>query len=162
VRRSCVAHASFLGASFAAAAVGGAFTARSVNGWYRTLRKPRWTPPDRVFGPVWSVLYTLIGASGWLIWRRRSERRGAAAAALAAWCLQMALNAAWSALFFGRRSTGGGLAAIIALWVSEVACAALATRVSHPAAALLLPYLAWSSFAVALNWRIWRLNRPDE
>ena len=146
-----------MGASFAAAAVGGAFTARSVNGWYRTLRKPRWTPPDRVFGPVWSVLYTLIGVSGWLIWRR-SGRGGVSRSALPAWWLQLALNVVWSAVFFGCRSIGGGLVVIVALLLSIAACAA---RASRPAAALLVPYLAWSSFAAALNWRIWRLNRPE-
>ncbi len=153
---------AFLGISFAAAALGATATARSVDTWYRTLRKPSWTPPDRAFGPVWPLLYTLIGLSAWLLQRRaraRPDRAAAARRALAAWLVQLVLNAAWSVVFFGRRQIAGALAISAALWVAIGVALALAARVSRWGAALLLPYWAWVGFATALNARIWRLNR---
>lgn len=153
---------AFLGASFGAAALGSAATFGSLATWYRALRKPAWTPPDRVFGPVWATLYTLIGLSAWLVRRHAQsepERSRMAGPALGAWLAQLALNIAWPAVFFGRRRIGGGLAVILALWASIAACAGLSARVSRPAGALLLPYLAWTAFAAALNARIWQLNR---
>jgi benzodiazapine receptor len=153
---------AFFGASFAAAALGATATARSVDTWYRTLRKPRWTPPRQVFGPVWTLLYTLIAVSGWLIRRQAHERPARAAAgqlALGAWLVQLVLNAGWSIMFFGRRQIIGGLAVSAALWMAISVYLALSARVSRWGAALLLPYWAWVGFATALNARIWRLNR---
>jgi tryptophan-rich sensory protein len=164
----------FLAASAGAAALGGLFTARSVDSWYRTLRKPAWTPPDWVFGPVWTALYTLIGLAAWLVRRgathprRGQEPAGAGDAAqtadvvrpaLATWGVQLGLNVLWSAVFFGARRTGGGLWVIGALWAAIAACAALSARVTRLAGLVLLPYLAWTTFAAALNARIWQLNR---
>jgi tryptophan-rich sensory protein len=151
-----------LGLSFAAAALGATSTARTVDTWYRTLRKPTWTPPDRVFGPVWTVLYTLIGVSAWLVQRQartRPERAAAGWRALVAWLAQLALNAAWSAVFFGRRQLAGGLAVSAALWATIGVYLALAARVSRWAAVVLVPYWAWVAFATALNARIWQLSR---
>jgi tryptophan-rich sensory protein len=153
----------FVGASFSAAAVGALFTTRSLSTWYRTLRKPTWTPPDAVFGPVWTVLYGLIGLSGWLVQRqvlRKPTCMRAAELARRAWVAQLLLNVAWSATFFGWRRPGGGLAVIIVLWAAIAACAGLSARVSGVAGVLLLPYLVWTAFAALLNGRIWQLNRP--
>jgi translocator protein len=154
----------FLGASFGAAALGGLFTARSVGTWYRALRKPRLTPPDRVFGPVWTALYALMALAAWLV--RRAPGGGHASSpdrparlALGAWGLQLGLNVLWSAVFFGARRIGAGLAVIASLWVAVAACAALAARVTPAAGWLLLPYLGWTTFASFLNLRIWQLNR---
>lgn len=152
----------FLGACLGTGAIGARFTAGSVNTWYRTLRRSPWTPPGTIFGPVWTVLYILIGTSGWLLRRearRQPELMAKARPALAAWLVQLALNLAWSEVFFGRRRIGGGLVVILALWASIAACASLSARISKPAAALLLPYLIWTSFATLLNGRIWQLNR---
>jgi translocator protein len=152
----------YLGASFGAAGLGALITAQSVDSWYRTLRKPAWTPPDAAFGPVWTLLYVLIGIAGWIV-RREALRdpalAAAAAAANRAWLAQLLLNVGWSAVFFGLRRTGWGLAVIVALWSTIAACAALSARVSRLSAALLLPYLGWTGFAAALNGRIWQLNR---
>ena len=151
-----------LGASFVAALLGSTFTAGSVDTWYRTLRRPSWTPPGAVFGPVWTVLYALIGTSAWLVRRearKHPERASAAKVAFGAWLVQLVLNVAWSAVFFGRRRIGGGLAVILALWAAIAACALLSARVSRLAGALLLPYLGWTTFATLLNRRIWQLNR---
>ena len=154
--------AGALATSFGAAALGGGFTTRSLGAWYRSLRKPRWTPPDRVFGPVWTILYVQMAVAAWLIRRgisRRPERAAIGRAALAAWIVQLALNVSWSAVFFGRRNLLGGVWVIAGLWPAIAATATLASRISRMAGLLLLPYLAWTSFAAALTLRIWQLNK---
>jgi translocator protein len=159
--RSLLALAGFLAASFGAAAFGSYFTAQSVETWYPTLEKPSWRPPNSAFGPVWTVLYTLMGVAAWLVWKRDAPAdttSGQRRSALTAWVVQLVLNAAWSAAFFGGRSPGAGLAVISLLVPAIVATAALAGRVSKPAGLLLLPYLAWTGFAAVLNARIWQLN----
>lgn len=151
----------FLAASFGAAAIGGAATSRSVETWYPTLRKPRWNPPNWLFGPVWTVLYAQMAVSAWLVRGKvRKEPQYAQAGLIAnvAWGAQLGFNVLWSMVFFGRHQIGGGVAVIVALWSAIVATVVLTARVSRGAAALLLPYLAWTSFASALNVRIWQLN----
>jgi tryptophan-rich sensory protein len=131
-------------------------TARGVREWYPTLAKPSWTPPDVVFAPVWTVLYVMMAVAAWLVWREAG--RGGRRVALALFAIQLALNCAWSFLFFGMRSTGGGLVDI-ALLFAAIAATVLAFRRVRPAAALLmLPYLAWVGYATALNVAIWRMN----
>jgi benzodiazapine receptor len=153
----------FLGASFAAAGLGSVFTARGLDTWYGKLRKPDWTPPGWVFGPVWTTLYLQIAISGWLIYRRTLRQphaqRGLGRLALLAWGVQLVLNLGWSAAFFGRRSPGGGLIVIVLLWTSIAATVVTTLKVSRVAGLLLLPYLAWTSFAAALNLKILQLNR---
>jgi tryptophan-rich sensory protein len=138
-----------------AAGLGGFFTGRSVSTWYRTLSRPDWTPPNRLFGPVWTVLYLSMAVAAWMVWRRGTP---AATAAMAAFAVQLAINVAWSALFFGLRSPAAGLADIVLLWLAIVATIALFLRVSIPAGLIMVPYLAWVSFAGALNFAIWRMN----
>lgn len=151
---------AFFAASYLAAGLGSLFTFRSLDSWYRQLRKPRWTPPDRVFGPVWTILYAQMALSAWLLKRASAGNRtpGAEHPALYAWATQLILNTAWSIAFFGRRSPGAGLAVIVPLWLTIAITVSLSARVSKLAAALLVPYLAWTSFAGALNWSVWRLN----
>jgi benzodiazapine receptor len=159
--KSLIGPGGFLAASFGAAAFGSYFTANSVETWYPTLEKPSWRPPNAAFGPVWTVLYTLMAVSAWLVWKRETPAEATPTqkrSALMAWGVQLVLNAAWSAAFFGARSPGAGLAVISALVPSIAATAALAGRISKPAGLLLLPYLAWTSFAAVLNARIWQLN----
>jgi len=137
--------------------VGGAVTATSIESWYPQLRKPWWTPPPAVFGPVWTTLYVMIGIAGWLVWR--SGRSDARRAALALWGGQLALNLIWSPLFFGMRAPGLAAFDIAALWILLVIFIGRARRVSKPAAWLFIPYYLWVSFATALNLSIWWLNR---
>lgn len=151
----------FLGASFGAAALGGVFTARSVGTWYRALRKPRLTPPDWVFGPVWTALYTQMAVAAWLVQRAAQTghvTRRAARLALGIWSLQLGLNVLWSATFFGARRIGAGLGVVGTLWVAVAAATGLAARVTPSAGVWLLPYLVWTTFASYLNLRIWQLN----
>ncbi len=121
--------------------------------WYAALAKPSWTPPGWIFGPVWAVLYVMIAAAGWLAWR------GGANTALVVWALGLALNAAWSWLFFGEHEIGLAALDIVALALTIVLFIALAWKASPAASLLFVPYLAWVSLAAALNITIWQLNR---
>lgn len=147
---------AFLGASFAAGAIGSIFTASAVGTWYATLARPSFTPPSWIFGPVWSFLYAIMGLAAWLVWERAGFR--AARGALGLFFLQLVLNAAWSALFFGLRRPDLAFAEIVLLWLAVLATAAAFFRARAPAGWFLLPYILWVSFAAVLNAAFWRLN----
>lgn len=125
--------------------------------WYEGLAKPGFTPPNAVFGPVWGVMYTFNAIALYLL--LRAPVSAARRAALAAMALQLALNAAWTPMFFGAQMIGLALVVIAALALAIVAAIFAARRVSGVAAALLLPYLGWVAFASALNAALWTLNR---
>ncbi len=138
---------------FAAASLGGVFMPGE---WYATLSKPSWNPPGWVFGPVWTALYTMMGIAAWLVWRRggfSAQRRP-----LGLFLVQLALNAAWTPLFFGLHWTGVAFADIVLLWLALAATIAACHPVNRAAAWLLAPYLMWVSFAALLNFTLWRLN----
>lgn len=143
-------------AALAAGALGGLATGSSVDTWYRSIAKPDWTPPDWLFGPVWTTLYVLMGVAAWRVWKR--ARPGGARGALGLFGLQLVLNAVWSLLFFGLRAPGPAFFELIALWVCIAATALAFSRWDRLAAWLLAPYLLWVSFAGALNLSIWMLN----
>ncbi len=147
--------ALFVLAVATAAVVGSQFR---PGAWYAALVKPAWTPPDWLFGPVWTILYVMIAISGWLVWREAGF--AGAALPLAAYSLQLVLNAAWTPLFFGLHRPDLGFAGIVLLWLSIIATVVLFWPIHAGAALLLLPYLAWVTFAAALNLAVWRLN-PD-
>jgi tryptophan-rich sensory protein len=148
--------ALFVALCLAVGGVGSIITASSRESWYATLRRPDWAPPDRVFGPVWTTLYIAMAVAAWLVWRRL--RLPGAAVPLALFGAQLALNLAWSAIFFGLRSPGGAFLEIIALWAAVLATLVAFWRVSRPAGWLFVPYLLWVTYAAALNFAIWRLN----
>jgi len=135
---------------------GALVTATSVTEWYPHIRKPWWTPPAAVFGPVWTVLYLLMGVSAWMIWRKSVgiPRR----TALLIFAAQLVLNGAWSFLFFGLRNPGWAALEIALLWCSIVATMLVFARIRRLAAGLLVPYLVWVSYAAGLNFAIWNLN----
>lgn len=139
-----------------AAAVTGSLSAVSASDQYQDLVQPTWAPPPFLFGPVWTVLYALIAVSGWLVWRRSGW--SGARTALSVYAVQLVLNALWTPLFFGAGLFGLAFAEIVLLWVAIVATVVLFARHSRPAAALLVPYVAWVTFAGALNLAIWTLN----
>ena len=149
---------AWLAACFAASAIGAGAMGTSLGDWYVALRKPAWNPPNWVFGPVWSTLYAMMAIAAWLVWRRRFERPREARAALAAFVVQLILNTAWSWIFFAWRRPGLGFLEVLGLWIAIAITIRRMDRVSRPAAALLLPYLAWVTFASTLNGVIWRLN----
>jgi len=154
-RRGRAGDIAALVAPFAVGALGSVPTLRAIPTWYRSLRKPSWNPPDRVFGPVWSTLYALMGIALVLV-RRAPRARSDRAQAL--FGLQLALNLAWSFVFFGNRDLRGGLAVISLLWVAILATVAEFWRLNRAAALLLLPYLGWVSFATILNAEVARRN----
>ena len=147
--------AAFIVAAVVAAA-SGALSSLDAAEQYGTLVQPTWAPPPWLFGPVWTVLYALIALSGWLVWRRAGW--SGARTALTVYAVQLVLNALWTPLFFGAGLFGVAFAEIVLLWGSIVATIVLFARHSRPAAAMLVPYLAWVSFAAALNFAIWTLN----
>ena len=134
--------------------IAGAITAPSVDGWYASINKPSWNPPNRVFGPVWTVLYVMMAVAAWLVWRTVNNTR----TAMILFFCQLALNFGWSVMFFGVKSPGLGLAEVILFWLVLLATTLVFFRTSKVAGALMLPYLAWVSFAAFLNFTIWRLN----
>lgn len=140
----------------AAGGLGAALTTPHLQPWYALLNKPAWTPPNAVFGPVWSALFLLMGVAAWQVWRQAGWPR--AAPALALFALQLVLNVGWSALFFALRSPGAALLEVAVLWLAIAATLRAFWRHSRAAGWLLAPYLAWVSFAAALNLAIWRLN----
>jgi benzodiazapine receptor len=147
-----------LAVPLAVGALGGAATTSSVRTWYPTLRKPPFNPPGWVFGPVWTVLYVLMGVAIYLVWtgaRRPSDRRRV----VAWWSAQLLLNLVWSLVFFGRRAIGPAFGEILVLWLAIAATIRAASAQRPAAGALLLPYLGWTSFAAVLNGSIWYLNR---
>lgn len=142
---------------FGAASIGSMFTGMGMrDGWYEALAKPSWNPPDSVFAPVWTALYAMMAVAAWLAWRKLGWR--AAAVPLGLWLLQLGLNVAWSGAFFAAQSPLGGLAVIFLLWWAILATLIRFWRATPIAGLLFVPYLAWVSFAAALNFAIWRLN----
>lgn len=144
-------HLPALGVSLVAvvlvAVVGGSVTDTGAGSWYRTLDQPAWNPPDWLFAPVWTLLYALMAVAAWLVWRRGQR------APLVLYAVQLALNLAWTLVFFGLESPWGGVLVITALWMAIVATIA-AFRRTPVAPWLLAPYLAWVTYAAALNLAI--------
>lgn len=125
--------------------------------WYASIAKPEWTPPGWVFPVVWTTLYVCMGTAAWLV-QRAGRVDGRARGPLALFVLQLALNAAWSPVFFGMHAIGVALILIVVLWFAIAATTVAFRKVSAPAAMLFVPYLAWVSLATVLNFQIWRLN----
>lgn len=140
-------------AAVAVVAVLGAVAAGSAGDTYAALERPAFAPPSWLFGPVWTVLYVMIAVSGWLLWRADGP-----GVAMALWGAQLAANLLWTPLFFGADRYAWALVDIVVLWVLIVALTVVAWNRSRPAALLLVPYLAWVTFAAALNAEIVRLN----
>ena len=145
--RSLVALVLSLAAVAVVAWWGSSVTDTGPGTWYAGLDQPSWNPPDWLFGPVWSALYLAMAVAAWLVWRRGLR------APLALYAVQLGLNLAWSLVFFGAESGWGGAAVITVLWLA-IAATILAFRPVLPAVLLMLPYLAWVTYAGALTWAI--------
>jgi tryptophan-rich sensory protein len=139
-------------------ASGALFTARGLAEWYDTLQRPALAPPNWVFGPVWTVLFALVGVALWLVWRQAGSSPREVRVAFGVFVLHFVFNLGWSAAFFGLQDVGLGLAVIGLLWLLIVATMWAFDRVDRRAALLLVPYLLWVSFAAYLNYRFWLLN----
>jgi benzodiazapine receptor len=141
-----------------AGGLGAIFTTPAIPTWYKGLKKPGFTPPNSVFGPIWITLYLLMGIAVFLVWRSGLNQAGTTAAFTVFW-VQLALNILWSVIFFGRRSLIGGVVLIIILWAAIMATIILYFGISAAAGGLLIPYIIWVSIAANLNIQVWRLNR---
>ncbi len=135
---------------FAVAGIGGAVTAPEIGAWHAHLNKPSFNPPNAVFGPVWTVLYLLMAIAAGLVWLRRN--RPGAGTALTLFLVQLALNLAWTFLFFGWHRLDLASYEIVLLALTIAATLAAFLRIRPLAAALLVPYLAWTAFASVLCW----------
>jgi tryptophan-rich sensory protein len=130
----------------------------SVNTWYADLSKPSFTPPDWVFGVVWPILYVMMGISAFMIWSKGFSNRRVKVA-LGLFILQLVLNGLWTPIFFGLHMMALALAEIALLWVAIIMTIFAFWRISKAAAYLLVPYILWVSFAIALNAALWQLNQ---
>ncbi len=154
--RNYLALSLFLVACLAVGMLGSIATQQSVSTWYETLNKPAFTPPNWVFGPVWTLLYVLMAVAAWLVWKRTGF--WGASFALTLFGLQLLLNLGWTLTFFGMKNPGWAFFEILVL-VGLIAGTIKAFQRIRPAAAYLMwPYLAWTSFATLLNYSIWRMN----
>jgi benzodiazapine receptor len=135
-------------------ASGTLFTEPNIPTWYAGLTKPGFNPPNWLFGPVWTTLYILMAVAAWRVWKRT----GTKSPEMAAWGVQLALNTLWTPLFFGAHLLLVALVEMALLWLAIVTTAALFWRKDRIAGLMLLPYIAWVSFALCLNYAIWQLN----
>ncbi|UCD03092.1 MAG: tryptophan-rich sensory protein [Candidatus Aenigmatarchaeota archaeon] len=136
---------------------GSLFTTPNIATWYASINKPAFTPPNWVFGPVWTTLFILMGISLYLIWQKTNlNSQGKKAAGI--FGVQLFLNIMWSVLFFGLQNPMAAFAEIIILWAFIAATIWLFWRIDRKAAYLLIPYIAWVSFAAFLNYSVWMLN----
>lgn len=129
--------------------LGSVFTVSNIPTWYAGLNKPTFSPPNWVFGPVWTLLYFLMGVALFLVWRKKIPM---------IFSLQLILNFVWSVVFFGMRSPLGGLIVIVLLWLAILGSIINFWKISRWAGILLIPYLGWVTFASILNYNIFILN----
>jgi translocator protein len=154
-----------IAAPLIAGVIGSIFTSESVSTWYQTIEKPSFSPPNWLFGPVWTTLYVMMGISLFLIWRATTStatfptaRHNRKIAAFIAFGSQLILNVLWSFIFFGLRSPQFAFAEIVILLISIVVTIVVFYKISRLAAVLMMPYAAWVTFASFLNLQIWLLN----
>jgi benzodiazapine receptor len=148
--------AGWLALCFGVGGISSIFPTHAIPTWYAGLIKPPLTPPNHIFGPVWTVLYALMAISAWMVWKTRPSpcrRRG-----LRLFCVQLALNFLWTWIFFGWHQIGTALADIVVLWIAILLTILTFKKMSVTAAWLLVPYLAWVTFATYLNIAFWRVN----
>ena len=154
-RAQAIGLLAWLAVAFVAAALG-AIASIDAKSFYAELAKPAWAPPASVFGPVWSVLYLLMGAAAWLVWREKGAK--GLSVALALFLVQLGANALWSWLFFAWKYGAFAFADVVVLLALIASTAAAFWRVRRLAGILLIPYFAWVCFASALTWAVWQGN----
>lgn len=147
--RSALFLAGFVAGCLIVGALAGLSTVDGVRTWYRTIAKPAWTPPDGLFGPVWTVLYCAMGFAAWRVWRRGPSPE--VSRALGRFASQLVLNVAWSPIFFALHRPGTALVVIVVLDLALVRTIGAFRRIDRFGALVLVPYLAWCLFATALN-----------
>jgi tryptophan-rich sensory protein len=138
---------------------GSRFSRDALADWYPVLRKPDLNPPNWLFAPIWTILYLVMGVAAWMIWRASPAPH--VTSALIIFVVQLALNFFWSVVFFHWRRPDAAFIDLLLMWLAIVATIIAFAAVRPVAAVLLVPYLAWVTFAGYLNGGIWRLNRPS-
>lgn len=136
---------------------GSYFTTPEITGWFQTINKPSWNPPNAVFAPVWTTLYVLMGIALFLVWKSTANP-ASKRMAIIFFFIQLALNFCWSLIFFNRHDIGMAMIEIALLWLSILVTIFAFAKVNKLAAWLLVPYISWVSFAAILNYTIWQLN----
>jgi translocator protein len=154
--RSILALVLWVGVSLAAGLVGNWLGGGGDPQFYQQLQRPGWAPPPWLFGPVWIVLYVLMGVAAWLVWRERGF--AGARLPLTLFLVHLVFNAAWTGIFFGLRMFGLAFAEIVVLWILILWVLVLFWRIRALAGALLVPYLLWVTYAAALTFALWRMN----
>lgn len=159
-RKDLIGLVVWIGIVFLVSAIGSLATRSGLQEWYGSLNKPSFQPPSWIFGPVWTCLYIMMAVAAWMVWRHRGEesRKRAVYLFTVAFTFQLALNALWSIIFFGYRSPAWAAFEICLLWCAIAVTTFLAYRQNKWSGHLLIPYLAWASFALVLNIEIWRMN----
>lgn len=147
---------AWVGLCLAIGAVGGLQIAPQIPNWYRKLDRPSFSPPNWVFAPVWTTLYFMMGLAAWLVWQ--APPSPVRLLALALFLLQLALNFAWTFIFFRRHAIGAAFLEVVFLWGAIAGSTFFFAQISTPAAWLMVPYLAWVTFASILNGAVWQLN----
>lgn len=142
----------------AVGATAGLFTSAEIPGWYQTIQKPSWNPPNWLFAPVWTSLYVLMGIALFLIWKSTATDK-VKQKAISLFAIQLALNFCWSFIFFNQHQIGWALVEIVVMWLFILLTIFAFAPISKVAAWLLVPYISWVSFATILNYTIWQLNR---
>ena len=155
---SILALLGFLGLCLLVGFASGAITALNVRTWYPSLVRPPGTPPNVVFGPVWTVLYVTVGLSAWLVWRQLDRAVERSYRALRLWGWQLLLNALWTPAFFGLHSLSAALVVIVLLVMAVALTIRAFAAIDRRAAVLLLPYLGWTTYAAYLTAGFWTLN----
>jgi len=157
VKNSFLKLLACIGVSLTAGIIGSFFTSSAIPLWYNLLLKPAFNPPSWVFGPVWTILYILMGTAAYMIWQKDLGRKEVRFA-LWIFAFQLVLNTLWSIIFFGLKSPALALIEIVTLWLSITYMMILFYKISRPASLLIIPYVLWVSFAIYLNYSIWFMN----
>jgi tryptophan-rich sensory protein len=142
----------------AVGALGSCYTIPEISGWYQTIQKPSWNPPNWIFGPVWTTLYVLMGIALYLVWKTPGNNN-VKSIAVSFFMIQLGLNFFWSVIFFNQHRIGLALAEIVLLWIFILVTILSFSKVNKVAPWLLVPYISWVSFAMILNYSIWQLNK---
>ncbi|KAF7989055.1 hypothetical protein HCN44_007365 [Aphidius gifuensis] len=141
--------------------LGGFITRKNINPWYQSLKRPNWTPPNWLFGPVWTSIYSSLGYASYLVYRDIPSIDNSSILPLTLYATNLALNWSWTPIFFGLHKIDWALYNIMALWINTATLGFVYYKINHTAGLLIIPYVAWNTLATALNYVVYRDNKND-